>query len=379
MSYRKIVKNFDREWLHDQYVIQGKSTRQIAGELGVGRQTVCDWLRKAEIELRKSQFQTGHAVNDGKTPWNKGLTAETDPILAATAEKRRIIDGLTATQRHELRFPEKCKARKRKRYDDHREEVLQYSKEYRAKRPHRTWASGVVANHKVRGIQIDISLDDLTTLAEATKECRYCHKTLNWSSDGSKNSRISDDSPTIDVLDNEKYVNSIWQGDRNTSDTITICCHDCNTSKHNRTFIEWIVFSKNLLSCLTRWKDVVVISNRIIRNWASKRLTDHRMKGYKVEMSLNALMATTTETCRYCGCDLDWSRGTKQHRVQSNSPSIDRVDNDMHLDHVWQGDDKTFGAVTICCNKCNTCKSNRTFAEWLALSKSLVDEFSHLL
>lgn len=42
----------DRSWLHEQYEIQGKSTQQIATQLGTGSGNVCWWLRKHGIEPR---------------------------------------------------------------------------------------------------------------------------------------------------------------------------------------------------------------------------------------------------------------------------------------------------------------------------------------
>lgn len=48
----KYCKN--KEWLYDQYINQGKSSGEIAEELGCGASTVQHWLRRHEISIRDS-------------------------------------------------------------------------------------------------------------------------------------------------------------------------------------------------------------------------------------------------------------------------------------------------------------------------------------
>lgn len=45
----------DEDWLHDQYVQQGKTTRQIANEFGFSQGTVSRWLRRHNIDTRSKE------------------------------------------------------------------------------------------------------------------------------------------------------------------------------------------------------------------------------------------------------------------------------------------------------------------------------------
>lgn len=51
----------DREWLHDRYVKQGKSTTQIAVEIGASPRVVNTWLHFHEIETRGTGAEKGHS------------------------------------------------------------------------------------------------------------------------------------------------------------------------------------------------------------------------------------------------------------------------------------------------------------------------------
>ena len=48
----KSIKKCGKEWLHDQYVTQCKTTYEIAIELGCGASTVQRWLHYYEIPIR---------------------------------------------------------------------------------------------------------------------------------------------------------------------------------------------------------------------------------------------------------------------------------------------------------------------------------------
>lgn len=47
----ELYKN--REWLYEQYVIEGKSTHAIGLEIGSKRDTVALWLKKFDIPIRR--------------------------------------------------------------------------------------------------------------------------------------------------------------------------------------------------------------------------------------------------------------------------------------------------------------------------------------
>ncbi len=53
----------DYDWLFDQYITQNKTSLQIANELSIGSSTtVCNYLRKYEIEIRQSYKQSYKAI-----------------------------------------------------------------------------------------------------------------------------------------------------------------------------------------------------------------------------------------------------------------------------------------------------------------------------
>lgn len=55
----------DKEWLHEKYVEEGKSSTQISRDVGVTRGTILNWLEKHDIPRRKSGPDTGE--NYGNT------------------------------------------------------------------------------------------------------------------------------------------------------------------------------------------------------------------------------------------------------------------------------------------------------------------------
>jgi hypothetical protein len=44
----------DYDWLYEQYITKGRTSYSIAAELGIVFSTVCDYLRKVEIQVRAS-------------------------------------------------------------------------------------------------------------------------------------------------------------------------------------------------------------------------------------------------------------------------------------------------------------------------------------
>ncbi len=92
------------------------------------------------------------------------------------------------------------------------------------------------------------------------------------------------------------------------------------------------------------------------RVWAARTLGGHRQRGFEVEITVDLLfdLALYTEECWICGCELDWSVGTKG-KAKPNSPTLDRINNDSVL---------TLDNVQIICYRCNMAKSTMSMDEF---------------
>ena len=99
---------------------------------------------------------------------------------------------------------------------------------------------------------------------------------------------------------------------------------------------------------------------------ASRSLSYHRYKGDKINISVDdaeELFAKTTH-CNICGCKLNVNERTKV--IVSNSPSLDRInnENELRIDNVW-----------IICNNCNITKSSRTLNEFIDYCEFVYKKF----
>lgn len=85
MGKLKYPQMQDRDWLHEQYVNQNKTMRQIADELGTFACVVLDALRKFKVPIRNSghhfkgkkfssdhSFKISQALSGKPKPWNLG-------------------------------------------------------------------------------------------------------------------------------------------------------------------------------------------------------------------------------------------------------------------------------------------------------------------
>ncbi len=122
------------------------------------------------------------------------------------------------------------------------------------------------------------------------------------------------------------------------------------------------------------WKCVSVRQWRVNnpkRYWAKATLDNHRRKGFEVNITIDALtdLAKNTKTCSLCGCELNWSYGTKNGHSQPNSPSLDRIDNTNTL---------TLDNIQIICNRCNATKFDRSMKEFVDYCKMVVEKFGGL-
>jgi hypothetical protein len=107
------------------------------------------------------------------------------------------------------------------------------------------------------------------------------------------------------------------------------------------------------------------------RFWATRTLNNHRIKGNKILISIDELeiLAKQSTHCGICGCELMWSYDNKDGKIQPNSPTLDRVDNENII---------TSDNIQILCRRCNSTKQDRTTQELYDWCKNFVKKFPQL-
>lgn len=99
--------------------------------------------------------------------------------------------------------------------------------------------------------------------------------------------------------------------------------------------------------------------------WAQNTIGQHKMRGFNVLLSWRTLviLADKINNCPICGCELDWSVNTKQQKVKHNSPSLDRMNNELEITdkNSW-----------IICHRCNVTKSDRTLKEFYEYCENIL-------
>ena len=84
--WRTPKPHWNREWLHEQYVIQGRSTGELATECGCTDTNIQHWLRKHGIARRN--------VSEARALKSWGATGEANPMHGKTgAANPRYVDG----------------------------------------------------------------------------------------------------------------------------------------------------------------------------------------------------------------------------------------------------------------------------------------------
>jgi hypothetical protein len=99
-------------------------------------------------------------------------------------------------------------------------------------------------------------------------------------------------------------------------------------------------------------------------NWANTVIHSHRARGIDVRLSYEELIAfaETKDRCAYCETPLNWNYGTKKGRVQYNSPTADRINNERFLD---------LNNIRIVCYRCNMTKGEGTMDEFISYCKRI--------
>ena len=101
--------------------------------------------------------------------------------------------------------------------------------------------------------------------------------------------------------------------------------------------------------------------------WASDTITNHKRRGFIVNISIFDLkqIAKETKICKYCSGELKYGYGSKGKTV-SLSPSLDRTDNEKELN---------IKNTQIICYNCNATKRSRTHDEFISYCKNIASKF----
>jgi len=129
---------------------------------------------------------------------------------------------------------QQCKTCMSKRQKDNFNSHMVASHKHQRLYPHRVWAASVISRHKCRGYKIDITINQLESMALKTEVCPICGVTLDYSR-LTKDGKNQHNSPSIDRKNN---------GDTLSKLSVWIICKECNTTKGRRTMKQFIEYCK---------------------------------------------------------------------------------------------------------------------------------------
>lgn len=108
--------------------------------------------------------------------------------------------------------------------------------------------------------------------------------------------------------------------------------------------------------------------------WASSTLSYHKRKEHKIEITKKQIYGfiNNIENCTICGKELNflpYKNHGKRTGPISNSPSLDRVDNEKII---------KLNNIQILCYECNTTKGKRTMKEFIDYCKKVTLKYSKI-
>lgn len=127
---------------------------------------------------------------------------------------------------------------------------------------------------------------------------------------------------------------------------------DCISCERKRSAIFKLEHRVETSTSTSRWRD-----RNPVKQWCISSLANHRRNGFENNITTLELLtfAKDKTICAICGRELDWRQNIKKRTV-SNSPSLDRTDNELHLNT---------SNIQIVCYQCNSTKGSRTMREFI--------------
>jgi hypothetical protein len=108
-----------------------------------------------------------------------------------------------------------------------------------------------------------------------------------------------------------------------------------------------------------RWKH-----QNPIKSWCISTKANHRRRGNIINITTLELFefAKEKKMCAICGDALNWEPNIHK-KIVSNSPSLDRTNNEMILN---------LSNIQIVCYRCNASKGSRTMQEFIDYCKQVI-------
>lgn len=117
--------------------------------------------------------------------------------------------------------------------EEFRKRIIRHTKNTAMRYPFRVWANRVIQGHRGRGINVEISREDLEKLGSQIKFCLFCGCELKYGVLNGKK-KWHNDSASADIIDRTKPFNK---------ENIQIICVQCNSAKSKmdmEDFKNWI-------------------------------------------------------------------------------------------------------------------------------------------
>lgn len=122
------------------------------------------------------------------------------------------------------------------------EKRLQYRKTYERNNPMRYWVYTALKSHKRKGFLINVTPEFVYNLAVVSPHCFYCGSLLDYTTPRGKRNTVGlSNLPTIDRIDNGNNINE---------DNIRIICCRCNSTKYDRTELEFYNYCNKIVNML---------------------------------------------------------------------------------------------------------------------------------
>lgn len=107
-------------------------------------------------------------------------------------------------------------------------------------------------------------------------------------------------------------------------------------------------------------------NKRPYRVWSHATLSSHRRRKIEINITVDDLenLAKNSEKCLFCGIKMRYGGGN--HRVAKHSATLDRIDNEKHMD---------MNNIQIICHSCNTAKGTMAMEEYIDHCKMIAKKF----
>ena len=100
--------------------------------------------------------------------------------------------------------------------------------------PYTIWGRATINNHKRRGFQVDLTVEELVENARHSTHCNLCGCDLVWNGE-----RVLSLIPTLDRINNENIM---------TKDNTQILCHRCNRMKGSMSMEEFVYYCNSIVN-----------------------------------------------------------------------------------------------------------------------------------